>query len=93
MSLSPSSSCSSREPSVSWDACESGGPVGGLSSLVETTIPLALRQTSRYRPLNDAIVELRAAWRDRRYQRLLARISLSHATRVKLRVILGEDEV
>ena len=53
-------------PSASRDDEESGGgPAAHLALLLNAIIPIQLRHTSRYRPLDDALDELRAQWTDR----------------------------
>ena len=68
------------------EAGEDGGPIGGLTDLMETILPIQLRQTVRYRPLGECLIELRAVWRDRerRLHALQAALLGAEATGVTL---------
>jgi len=74
------------------EAAEDGGPVAGLASLLDTIIPVQLRHTRRYRPLDDALTEWRAQWRDRerRLHALQAALLGAEATVATLQVRSGQ---
>ena len=67
-------------------AGEYGGPVAEMATLFLEIIPAQLRQTSRYRPLNEALIELLSVWRDRerRLHALQAALLGAEATCVTL---------
>ena len=64
----------------------SSGPTAELNALLDALIPLQLRRTARYKPLNDRLDELGEEWaaRERRLSALQAALLLAEATTVTL---------